>query len=350
MKIAARTLASAGLLAVALFGAPAYADETILADLTTANALFQEGKALLDARRYAEACPKLELAQRLVAGIGVTLYLGDCYEQTGRLTPAWREFDKARTQAEAKHDPRARIARERADRLWPRLPKWTLVVSPSVDVPGLVVTADGAPVDHDAYGVERPTEAGTHRIRVIAPNRVPWETSVEVPATPGSLRIEIPRLAASMAGTVTPSTAPAPEQRESGASPSPTVERPDASPHVERSTRAHTQRVAGMAVFGLGVVGIGAGAVFGLQAKSQMDASNASGHCQANDHCDATGLAARSDALTKATLSTVGFVGGLACMAGGAVLFLTAPAEPPGIALVARPERGGASAVLEGHW
>jgi hypothetical protein len=350
MRLAAGVLVLAALLAC-LGASSARADDRARADLVTASVLFQHGKALLDKGRYAEACPKLEAAQRLVTGIGVTLYLGDCYEKTGRLARAWEQFDKARGLAEAKQDGRAAVARERAQRLWPQLAKVTLVVPPAADVAGLIVTEDGATVDRGGYNVERPTEPGTHRFRAIAPDRTPWETSVEIPATPASLRVEVPPLAepGPAAAAVPPLGVPGlaaaasvpPSQRRLVAS-------APASP--ERSTRIPAQRVVGIAVFGVGVVGLTVGGIVGLQAKAQMDDSNASGHCQANDHCDASGLAERSSALTKATISTIALGAGLAGVGGGALLYLTAPDEPPGIALAARPTRGGGSVVLEGRW
>jgi hypothetical protein len=62
---------------------------------------------------------------------------------------------------------------------------------------------------------------------------------------------------------------------------------------------------AGADSFGLGVA-------FGLDAKSKMDASDANGHCQPSDRCDARGLALRSSALTSASFSTAAFVVGAA--------------------------------------
>jgi hypothetical protein len=100
----------------------------------------------------------------------------------------------------------------------------------------------------------------------------------------------------------------------------------------------------------VGVIGLVTGAVFGVIAKSKMDAANA-GHCSPDDHCDATGLADRSDALSAANVSTVGIVGGLACMAGGAALYLTAPEEGrPRVGLAPRVTPGGGGITLRAIW
>lgn len=356
-----RALSCASALAVLLAASAARGADPTPAELATANALFQHGKSLLDAHRYTEACPKLEAAQRLVAGIGVTLYLGECYEQTGRPVRAWEQFTRARELAEAAKDARARVARERADRLWPTLAKLTVVVAPAAQVEGLQVTLDGTPLDPVALGVERPTEAGTHHVRARAPDRMPWEVDVDVPSTPAAVRVEVPRLAETERPLA--ATAPQPEDHaapaaaaaaEAGSAPialgAPAPASLAPPPRAERSAPMHPQRVAGLVVFGVGVAGVAAGGVLGVVAKSQTDQSNRDGHCQANDQCDATGLAERADAITKATLSTGAIVAGVACMAGGALLWFTAPDRPPLVAVGASPAPGGGAVLVRGRW
>jgi hypothetical protein len=352
-----RPRVAVGLAAILLLATPpARASDTAPQDFATATALFEQGSRLLDAGRYAEACPRLEAAQRLVQGIGVTLYLAECYEQTGRLVSAWVQFDKARALAESRLDRRAELARGRAASLWPRLPKLILVVPPGADLPGLVVTDDGEPVDHAAFNVERPAEQRTHHVRARAPDRTPWETAVVVTAVPDTTRVEVPQLQDS-SDVGSPSTGGpavlAPKGSDgSAASPGGGADRHAAMalPPLQ-SGRPSTQRVVGIALFGVGVAGLVTGAVFGLDAKSRMDDSNASGHCQPDNHCDATGLSERSSALTAATISTIGFIGGVAFLGGGAALYSTAPDDrPPVIGLMARSEHGGASVGLEGRW
>ena len=54
--------------------------------------------------------------------------------------------------------------------------------------------------------------------------------------------------------------------------------------------------MAGLIVGGVGIVGVGVGAFFGLKAKSSLDDSNADNHCRDSNRCDAIGVQARSDA------------------------------------------------------
>ena len=73
----------------------------------------------------------------------------------------------------------------------------------------------------------------------------------------------------------------------------------------------------------VGVVGLGAGTVLGLMAKSKYDDSKE--HCRPNDEnlCNAQGVELRDDAMSLGTLSTVGFVVGGVALAGAGVLWIT---------------------------
>ncbi|HEX8796913.1 MAG TPA: tetratricopeptide repeat protein [Polyangiaceae bacterium] len=351
-----RLLLPACALVLSLGARPARASDADPGNLGPATTLFQRGKALVDAGKYAEACPVLENAQQLVLGIGVTLYLADCYEHTGRLVPAWQQFEKARQLAESNHDARAGVALDRAARLWPKLPKITYVVLPSVDVAGLTLTEDGATVDHAVFNQERPVVPGTHRIRAEARGRKPWEKTVDVTASAATARVEVPLLAEDLPA-VSP-TAAAPSSLSTPTAPPPNgassdpPRSSDVSWLMDHPRRMPAQRIWGLAVLGAGAAFLTVSAVLGLEAKSQMDDSNASGHCQPNDRCDAAGLAERSDAITKATWSTVAAVGGVAGVMGGALLYLTAKDAPPerSVSLAARTQGPGASLLLEGHW
>ncbi len=311
-------------------------------ELRRAEVLFEDGSRLLNSGRYAEACPKLESARNLVAGIGVTLYLADCYERTGRSKSAWELFEKAEELATQKHDSRAAIARERARRLLPKLARLDLQVG-DADLPGLVISDEEVPVDRAEWNVDRPVEPGTHHLRATAPGRTPWEGTVEVPAGPGTVEVRVPALEAA--------SAPPPARDTSApvalAFPAPAREAP--IPERDR-TGPEVQRLAGIALFGAGVIGIGVGSFFGLRAMSKLDDSNSNGHCLANDHCDAVGLQDRSDALTAATISTVGLAAGVACLAGGAILYLTTPKRTRSVAIAPLVQRTGPSVVLETRW
>jgi hypothetical protein len=76
---------------------------------------------------------------------------------------------------------------------------------------------------------------------------------------------------------------------------------------------------------GVGVVGLGVGTVFGLKTSSTW--SDAKAHCTGLE-CDRTGVQLATDAKNAGTVSTIAFVAGGVLLAGGAVLFFTAPKGP----------------------
>jgi hypothetical protein len=277
--------------------------------------------------------------------------VGACYEQRGELLRAWQEFRSAGELAAARGDRRAAVALARAERLWPRLAKIRIVVPATSDATDLEIADDDVPLPRSAWNTERPVEARVHRIRASAPQRQPWELSVEVPAGPAAVTMEIPPLRplpapavaaapSAPASPATPASAPAPPLR---VAPPPALAERIASP-------LGWQRVVGLAVVGVGTVAAGIGAAFGLDAKNKLDDSNSRGHCYSNDHCDAAGIAERSDALKSATLSTGGFVLGAACLAGGVALYLTAPRRESAVSLGPRVEHSGASIIVQGRW
>jgi hypothetical protein len=85
-----------------------------------------------------------------------------------------------------------------------------------------------------------------------------------------------------------------------------------------------TGQVFGLAVGTVGILGVGAGAVFGVLtssawSKAKTDCGGSTTQCTYVP----AGNSDRSTALTDATISTVGFIAGGALVVTGAVLLLT---------------------------
>src|SRR5690349_18302425 len=98
----------------------------------TAEALFADGRRLMNIGDYATACPKLAASQRLDPGIGTALNLADCYEKSGRFASAWAEFRGAVTAAHtAGSSDREQLASDRAQALVAKLSYFTITTSPA---------------------------------------------------------------------------------------------------------------------------------------------------------------------------------------------------------------------------
>jgi hypothetical protein len=268
-----------------------------------AEQLFQEGRKAMDAHRYAEACPKFLASQRISPAIGTLLNLADCYEKDGKVASAWARFHEAIALAQRLGRPeREKTARERADKLEPRLIKLTIVSKTS----SAEVKLDGNVIDPVVLGTPLPVDPGKHGIEASAKGKKTFSTQIDVSERAKTPSVEIPALEDDTTATNNGTTNPPPPP-------------PPPPPGGEG---LGTQRILGIAAAGVGVVGIGIGTYFGLRTSSKW--KDAKAHCSGFD-CDATGVDLAGQAKTSGNLSTVFFIIGGAFAAGGAALYFTAP-------------------------
>src|SRR5450432_2572833 len=123
-------------------------------DAATAEALFREGRSLMEAGNYAAACPKLQESYAQDPATGTLLALGICQERAGRTASAWATYAEAATRA--KRDGRAdreQAAREHMAALEPKLSHLTINVDPAAwALTGFSVKRDGREVGAGAWG------------------------------------------------------------------------------------------------------------------------------------------------------------------------------------------------------
>ena len=325
-------------LAPAALSVPAGAEPT-REDRAAATALFDEGRKLAAAKKYAEACPKFEGAMRLDPGMGTLFNLSDCYEQTGRTASAWSGFRDVAAQAKAANLPdREQAARDRAAALEPKLAKVRIVVPPELAGAALTITRDGSQVPSALVGTGIPLDPGPHTIRVVAEGKEPFETQITLPAKGGTVDVQVPVLAPKKADgpAATATAAPtAPATTEPTAAPTSTGAPPDVSPRPWQKPLGITATIAG-------ALGAGAGVAIGFMAKGKFDESN-QGNCDAaTDVCNAEGLQMRSDAVGLGNVATGVLIAGAVIGAAGIVLWITAPSAPA-------PAKTGAGFVAPGR-
>jgi serine/threonine-protein kinase len=307
-----------------------------------AEALFDRGLSLMREGKLAQACEQLEASQAIERGIGTMLYLAECYEKLGRTASAWALFREASSAAEASGQrDRAATGAQRAQALQPQLSTLTVDVPETSRVAGLEVRRNGALWPEGSWGVAVPVDPGRHRISASAPGHQTWEQEVEV-GQQVHQTLSLPALAQ---GGPLPTPPPA--------EPAPASEIGQAEPPAETSAAAggkpgsgDTMRIAGLITAGVGVVAIGVGGIFGLQAIS--DNSDAEELCPQAGACSSReGVMLGEDAQDAATLANVFVIGGVALAATGAILYFVAPeAERPAVAFGAHPH--GAALQLGG--
>ena len=144
-------------LALALVGlAPAVAHAQ---SATVTDATFEEGRALLDGGRFAEACAKFKTTWDAKATPGKAFNLSACEEKQGHLVRASRWMTEGMALLEPP-DERRTGAIERREGLERRAAQLTVLLG-NPALTRTTVLVDGAPLD---VGVRTPIDPGKHRI------------------------------------------------------------------------------------------------------------------------------------------------------------------------------------------
>ncbi len=310
-----------------------------------AEALFEDGRRLVAAGSFAEACPKFADSERLDPSAGTLLNLASCYEKLGRAATAWATYREAASAANASgRTEYLATAQRHADALAPTLARLTVTVAKPVE--GLQVSRDGVRVERAEWGTPIPVDTGPHSLEAVAPGHKSWASGVDVPKDGLQVSVSVPALEALPGEPPAPVVVPPP--------PGPSLVPPPPAPALpERAEGGGSgQRILGLVVAGVGVVGLGVGAGFAVSAKSQYNTSL--GNCETGNPnvCNGTGVSQRNDARSAGNIASVAVSVGAAALAGGAVIWLTAPraGQPPSSSarIGLAPTLGGA--VVQGAW
>jgi hypothetical protein len=337
---------------------PLFAADVSDADKGAAQALFDEGRRLVEKGQYAEACPKFARSEELDPGGGTLLNLAACHEKLGRAATAWAEFNDALSSAirDGRAD-RQRYARKHIEALRAKLAQ--VVVSVVQPAPGQQVRIDDVPLAQGAWGLSTPIDPGTHIIDSTAPERHASRKTITV-AERDQLTVEIGPLAA--AEPVAPparaegqdSLRPAERAVEPGAEAQRPVLPQPASPVGPPPARdsagsSGSTRTLGFVLGGAGIAALGVGTYFGLRAISSWNDSNKG--CPANV-CTPQAASDARDAKTSAVVSDVAVVTGLLAVGTGTVLVLSSGArsrhDPQAAAVTVRFSL--ASVAIDGAW
>jgi hypothetical protein len=275
-----------------------------LAEKATAQALFEDALKLMGAKRFTEACPKLEESERLDPALGTRFRLSECEEAVGRLASAWAGFLEVADLAHASGQAdRETVAKARAAALEPRLSRVKVDVA-QPDTPGLEVAHDSVAVGKGQWGTPIPIDPGTYTVTATAPGKKPWRGSVTV-AEGGAT-----------ASLVVPSLDEAPPEPAAAAAIPLTVAGPPPLP------ASNTAKITGWVLVGGGGAALATGVVLGFVAKGNYDGAGSS--CGPSS-CTASGESTINSARSLANVATGVFIGGAVVAAAGVVLVLVAP-------------------------
>lgn len=297
-------------------------------DPAAAAELFRQGRAAMLEKRYDLACPKLAESERLDPKVGTLINLALCEEETSHLVAALARWDEATKLAHTQGDPREQYAAQRHDALAARMARVTIALAPGAP-PDTRVELDGESLAPDALGTARILNPGAHVVVVKAAGRSDKRIDAEARAAEASAVMAEPGPPLPVA--VTPPVAPV-------ATPIPPL------------ASANVQRLVAYGIGGAGVISAVVGAVFGaqaIQAKNDPACSGSVCSTQAATQDQENGIA-------DGNQSTVAFVVAGALVAGGVVVWLTAPKNAAqasstlGFAVVPGP--GGTSLGVVGAW
>jgi hypothetical protein len=306
-------------------------------DIASARVLGTEGVRLAESGDCSSAVPKLEAAERLYHAPTTLERLGECQVSLGRLVAGTESLNRVVRETLPPGAPQAfMVAQQRAQQVLatalPRIGKLRIHVE-GAPIDKVTVTVDGATVPSALFDADRATDPGAHEVRAAAPGYKPTALSVQVaPGVESPVSLKLEPDANAVAGALDSSTSPL-QPGAQGGSPGAAVfsASTPASPASGSPNRAPAY-----VAFGVGVVGVAVGSVFGVMAlgtKSTLDSACNSGKtsCPSASQSDIDALSSR------ALISNIGFAVGIVGVAVGTVLLITSHGSEGATASAASP-------------
>jgi len=280
-------------------------------EVAGARAAATNGLKAFEAGRYADALDLFKRAESLVHAPTHLLYLARSHAKLGQLVEAQEVYNKISREKLADGAPDAfkdaqAKANEELAALQPRIPSLTIKLK-GEGAEGVVVTMDDVEVPAALVGVPHPVNPGPHQL-VATGNGVKSQPASVTLAEGGNESIEL-------------TLEPAPDAV------APTAEGSAAIDTSAPPSGGNGMRIGAYVGLGVGVVGLAAGTVFALSAKSKFDDAAAlcnlpGGECPANRKGDIEKL--DDDGKSAKTMATIGFVvGGLGLATGVTLLVLS---------------------------
>jgi hypothetical protein len=307
-------VASLGIFVAALLLSSAARSEQDDATKATARDLAQRAAIAYDSNDYQTAQDLFRRAYALVPAPTLSVREARALEKLGRWVEAVEAYVRTLRSELGPDAPEVfekaqREAREELARLRPRVPRLKVVLEGAAASRSVIVTLDGRPLRPALIGVDTLADPGQHTVDAAAPD---GKHSTEV-VTLAEAESKTVVLRISSAGLASESSVP-----------------PKRAPDVVANHAPEppsNQRTWGIAALGIGIAGVGVGAVTGLLAADRH--ASAELRCP-GDRC-VEGSAGADDVeafRTLRTASIIGYVTGVIGIGVGTTLLLTAPPKP----------------------
>jgi hypothetical protein len=309
--IAAKRLSIAIVLAGAFLAVPT------LAHAQDADTLFKEGRALLDQKKYDEACPKLAESQRMEPGAGTLVALSLCHEGQGKTASAHDDLRQAAALGRKNgRNDLANAADKRAAALEPKLSK-LVVRLPKGERDRYDVTLDGTKLNGDRLETPFAVDPGEHKIEAAATGKLSKSYTVRLNAA-GVIEVVIDKL--DDAAVAAPVVAPVPQKQPSLVlGTEPPAESAD-------QNRGGGQRALGIITMVAGTGALVAGGLFVAKGVSEKSAADriCSGTTTCNETAEQEGIARAKESTNIGAITAAAGTGALMV---GAIIYFTAPSK-----------------------
>jgi hypothetical protein len=269
----------------------------------------EEGLAAYGNKQWQQAYDAFKVAESLFHAPTLVLYMARCQANLGKLLEARAFYEKIAVETIPKNATPAfrdaiKTAQSELEALRPRIPSIEIVVT-GVAADAAHVTIDGATVPPDDVSKKRDLDPGAHTISATADNARPLTRTVTL-AEGAAVKVELP-FEIGTTGPAAPTAAPAPS------APATPADRPGSM-------------IPGIIALGVGAAGLGVGAVTGVMTLGK--ASDVTANCDGT-HCLTADQEKADSARLLGTISTIAFIAGGVCVAGGAVLLVLRPGGGP---------------------
>ncbi|XXY52930.1 preprotein translocase subunit TatA [Sorangium sp. So ce269] len=296
-----------------------------------AQALFEQGRAAVEARDCARAIPLFRKSQETYPARGTLFNLAQCEAELGRIASATQHYKELLTQL-TPGDPRLPITQQRITELEPRLPRLVVELAQGAPAPAELLL-DRAPLPQSSVGSELPVDPGDHVLVVRWADGRQTETRVSLPeGMRKDVRLEPPPTAAA------PPPAPVPAAMQA----------PSPPPDAPSTPLPSGRRTLAFVIGGVGAAALGGSLIIGglaLGTKGDLEEE-----CPTPSRCSDDGMSLSARGQTLTTASTVLGAVGLVGLGAGVVLLLTAPEQGTSVALTPAILPGGGGALLRSRF